>query len=192
MYIDSQIYEDEVHIFANWEVFLQILDGPEEMTSTSQLAIFVRRWRPSTYELDPFQEIILSSQTVDDLKEKISVLSGIPVEEIEYAKGRGTFPCDVSLLEIHNDLDWSPHVTSLNSWPLYICDDGCVLYYRDKTEKLADLSEERKKELQQKENARMARGTVRSSYSPRKERALKIYMDESPSSCVSKNPPDLD
>lgn len=192
VYIDSQIYEDEVHIFANWEVFLQILDGPEEMTSTSQLAIFVRRWRPSMYELDPFQEIILSSQTVDDLKEKISVLSGIPVEEIEYAKGRGTFPCDISLLEIHNDLDWSPHVTSLNSWPLYICDDGCVLYYRDKTEKLSDLSEDRKKELQQKENARMARGTVRSSYSPRKERALKIYMDESPSSCISKNPPDLD
>lgn len=29
-----------------------------------------------------------------------------------------------------------------------------VYIFRDKTEKLADLSEERKKELQQKENAR--------------------------------------
>ncbi|XP_061169219.1 ubiquitin carboxyl-terminal hydrolase 47-like isoform X6 [Saccostrea echinata] len=175
VYVDNQIYEDEVHIFANWEVFLQILDGPEEMNTTSQLAIFVRRWRPSTYELDPFQEVILSSQTVDDLKEKISEISGIPVEDIEYAKGRGTFPCDISLLEIHSDLDWSPHVTSLNSWPLYICDDGCVLYYRDKTEKLAELSESRKKELQEKENARMARGTVRSSCSPRKESSQNLH-----------------
>ncbi|XP_061169220.1 ubiquitin carboxyl-terminal hydrolase 47-like isoform X7 [Saccostrea echinata] len=175
VYVDNQIYEDEVHISANWEVFLQILGGPEEMNTTSQLAIFVRRWRPSTYELDLFQEVILSSQTVDDLKEKISEISGIPVEDIEYAKGRGTFPCDISLLEIHSDLDWSPHVTSLNSWPLYICDDGCVLYYRDKTEKLAELSESRKKELQEKENARMARGTVRSSCSPRKESSQNLH-----------------
>ena len=39
---------------------------------------------------------------------------------------------------------------------------------------------------------RIARGTVRSSYSPRKERALKIYTDESPTASGSKAAPDLD
>ena len=27
IYLDNQVYEDDVPIFANWEVFLQILDG---------------------------------------------------------------------------------------------------------------------------------------------------------------------
>lgn len=39
MYIDSQIYEDEVHIFANWEVFLQILDG--NIASISKIGIII-------------------------------------------------------------------------------------------------------------------------------------------------------
>ncbi|KAJ8315138.1 hypothetical protein KUTeg_007288 [Tegillarca granosa] len=192
VYVDSQLYEEDVPIFANWEVFLQVLDGPEKMTCNSYLAIFVRRWRPSCFSIDPFQEIILTQQTVDELKQKLAEVSGIPEENIEYAKGRGTFPCDVSLLEIHTDLDWSPYVTTLNTWPLYICDDGNVLYYRDKSEKLMELSDERKKELQQKENARLSRGTYKSSYSPRKERALKIYTDDLPPSSSSKSSPDLD
>ena len=45
-------------------------------------------------------------------------------------QGRGTFPCDISVLEIHQDLDWNPKVSTLNVWPLYICDDGAVVFYR--------------------------------------------------------------
>lgn len=45
-------------------------------------------------------------------------------------QGKGTFPCETSVLEMHTDLDWNPQVTSLNVWPLYICDDGNVIYYR--------------------------------------------------------------
>lgn len=45
-------------------------------------------------------------------------------------QGRGTFPCDISVLEIHQDLDWNPKVSALNMWPLYICDDGAIVFYR--------------------------------------------------------------
>ncbi|OWF37661.1 ubiquitin carboxyl-terminal hydrolase 47-like [Mizuhopecten yessoensis] len=180
VYTDAQVYEDDLPIFANWEVFLQILDGPELMVSTSQLSIFVRRWKPSAFEFGPFEEIILCQQTLEELKEKLSEVSGIAQENVEYAKGRGTFPCDISLLEVHTDLDWNPYVTTLNSWPLYICDDGNVLYYRDKNEKLMKLSDDRRKELQNKENARLSRSTGKSTYSPRKEKALKIYTDDPP------------
>lgn len=192
VYINGQVYEDEIAIFPNWEIFLEVLDKPDELTSMQQLAIYLRRWRPSTFTLDPFQEVVLSVQSVDELKQKISVVSGIPLENVEFAKGKGTFPCETSVLEMHTDLDWNPQVTTLNVWPLYICDDGHVIFYRDKTEELAELSEDKKKEIQQKENIRISRHNQRLSYSPRKERALKIYTEDHPTSPQSKNSPDLD
>ena len=69
-------------------------------------------------------------------------------------QGRGTFPYEVSILEIQTELDWNPTVVSLGTWPLYICDDGCLVYYRDSKEKLAELTEEQRKEIEVKENSR--------------------------------------
>lgn len=191
VYINTQVYEDEIAIFPNWEVFLEILDKPDELRSMQQLAIYLRRWRPSTFILEPFQEVVLLYQSVDELRQKVSDVSGILLENVEFAKGKGTFPCETSVLEIHTDLDWNPRVTSLSVWPLYICDDGHVIYYRDKTEELADLSAEKKREIQQKENIRLSRYNQRLSYSPRKERALKIYTEDHPPSSGNKSA-DLD
>lgn len=103
------------------------------------------------------------------------------MENIEFAKGRGTFPCDISVLEVHQDLDWNPKVTTLNVWPLYICDDGAVIFYRDKTEQLMDLTEEQRSGLLKKESSRLQKLGHRVNYSPRKEKALKIYLDSGPS-----------
>ena len=60
---------------------------------------------------------------------QLSAVSDISHNNIDFAKGKGTFPCEVSLLEMQSDLEWNPQVTSLNSWPLYISDDGAVIYY---------------------------------------------------------------
>lgn len=182
VYLDNQLYEEDITIYANWEVFLEVLEGPEQVKSTSQLSLFVRRWRTSTYKLEPFQEVILSQQTTEHLKEKLHELSGIPTENIEFAKARGTFPCDIPVLSIQTELDWNPQITSLSTWPLSICDDGSVIFYRDKTEELMELSKEKKEELSQKENNRVSHLINRISNSPRKERALKIYTDDSRSS----------
>ncbi|BFZ09544.1 hypothetical protein BsWGS_12583 [Bradybaena similaris] len=177
VYLDSNVYDNEIPIYPNWEIFLEVLDGPEELKDSSHLAIYVRWWHPSTHKIEPFREVVLHHQSVEELKTKISALSGIPAENVEFAKGKGTFPCEASILEIHTDLEWNPHVSTLNMWPLYICDDGHVIYFRDSREELVELSDERRKEIQQKEN-RISRQNHRITCSPRKERALKIYTDE--------------
>ncbi|XP_034625882.1 ubiquitin carboxyl-terminal hydrolase 47 isoform X3 [Trachemys scripta elegans] len=180
VFLDYHVYEEDINISSNWEVFLEILDGAEKMKSMSQLAVLSRRWRPSEMKLDSFQEVVLESSSVDELKEKLSEISGIPLEYIEFAKGRGTFPCDISVLEIHQDLDWNPKVSTLNVWPLYICDDGAVIFYRDKTEELIELTDEQRNELMKKESSRLQKTGHRVTYSPRKEKALKIYLDGAP------------
>nr|XP_020645566.1 ubiquitin carboxyl-terminal hydrolase 47 isoform X3 [Pogona vitticeps] len=180
VFLDYHVYEEDINISSNWEVFLEILDGPEKMKSMSQLAVLSRRWKPSEMKLDPFQEVVLESSSVDELKEKLSEISGIPLENVEFAKGRGTFPCEISVLEIHQDLDWNPKVSTLNVWPLYICDDGAVIFYRDKTEEVVELTEEQRNELMKKESSRLQKTGHRVTYSPRKEKALKIYLDGAP------------
>ncbi|EPY74169.1 ubiquitin carboxyl-terminal hydrolase 47 [Camelus ferus] len=180
VFLDYHIYEEDINISSNWEVFLEVLDGVEKMKSMSQLAVLSRRWRPSQMKLDPFQEIVLESSSVDELREKLCEISGIPLEDIEFAKGRGTFPCDISVLDIHQDLDWNPKVSTLNVWPLYICDDGAVIFYRDKTEELMELTDEQRNELMKKESSRLQKTGHRVTYSPRKEKALKIYLDGAP------------
>ncbi|KAM6464720.1 ubiquitin carboxyl-terminal hydrolase 47 isoform 4-T4 [Liasis olivaceus] len=180
VFLDYHVYEEDINISSNWEVFLEILEGAEKMKSMSQLAVLSRRWRPSEMKLDPFQEVVLESSSVDELKEKLSKISGIPSENIEFAKGRGTFPCEISVLEIHQDLDWNPKVSTLNVWPLYICDDGAVIFYRDKTEEMVELTEDQRNELMKKESSRLQKTGHRVTYSPRKEKALKIYLDGAP------------
>lgn len=180
VFLDYHVYEEDINISSNWEVFLEILDGAEQMKSMSQLAILSRKWRPSEMKLDPFQEVVLESSSVDELKEKLSEISGIAIENIEFAKGRGTFPCEISVLEIHQDLDWNPKVSTLNVWPLYICDDGAVIFYRDKMEEVVELTEEQRNELMKKESSRLQKTGHRVTYSPRKEKALKIYLDGAP------------
>lgn len=61
---------------------------------------------------------------------QLSEVSEIPAENVEFAKGKGTFPCDMSVLDIASELDWSPRTGQLDQRPLYIMDDGAMIYYR--------------------------------------------------------------
>ncbi|KAJ3593031.1 hypothetical protein NHX12_005369 [Muraenolepis orangiensis] len=180
VFLDYHVYEEDINISSNWEVFLEFLDEPEKMKSMSQLAVLTRRWSPAHMKLEVFREVVLESSGVEELKEKLCEMSGIPLENLEFAKGRGTFPCDISVLEIHQDLDWNPKVSTLNVWPLYICDDGAVVFYRDSTEELMEMSEDERSMLMKKESSRLLKTGHRVSYSPRKEKALKIYLDGGP------------
>ncbi|KAM8940149.1 ubiquitin carboxyl-terminal hydrolase 47 isoform 2-T2 [Pelodytes ibericus] len=177
VFLDYHVYENEISISSNWEVFLEVLDENEQMKSISQLSILTKRWRPSDLKLDPFREIVLETNSVEEMREKICEISNISLENLEFAKGRGTFPCNISILEIHQDLDWNPKVSTLNAWPLYISDDGAVIFYRDKTEELMELSDEQRNEIMKTESSRLQKTGHRVTYSPRKEKALKIYLD---------------
>lgn len=50
---------------------LHLFSEPEKMKSMSQLAVLTRRWSPATMKLGPFQEVILESSSVEELKEKV-------------------------------------------------------------------------------------------------------------------------
>ncbi|XP_064085463.1 ubiquitin carboxyl-terminal hydrolase 47-like isoform X9 [Macrobrachium nipponense] len=186
IYLDDQKFDDDISLYSNWELFLQVLEGPEIKThNIDELALFVRRWKPSSYTLDPLKEVIIPKPTMEELKDKLSELSGISVENIDVAKGKGTFPCDMSVLDITEELDWTPRVGQLNQRPLYILDDGAMMYFRDKTEALKELTEEERRELNSSENRRLNRdlqyscpsSTTNYSNIRSKERGLKIYLN---------------
>ena len=76
---------------------------------------------------------------------------------------------------------------ALDTWPLNILEDGYVLYYKDGSEPLAELSDQQRREISARETARLqARSTLASASSaaaaaaPRRERGLKIHVDIQP------------
>ncbi|CAN7994990.1 unnamed protein product, partial [Ixodes hexagonus] len=181
VYLDSAKFDDEVAAFLAYEVFLEVLPGPEKVVSSSNVVVYVRRWRPSSFTIDPLEEVVLEERTVDALKDALSSLSGLPQDNIEIAKCPGPFPGVVSSLTVHADMEWYSTAPSLSSWPLYISEDGSVVLYRDRMEPLKELTEEEKREISSRENVRQ---NLQTTTSVRKERALKIYTGSPPSNAA--------
>ena len=42
----------------------------------------------------------------------------------------GSFPCELSVLDIEAELDWDPAVGNINQAPVSLYDDGGVLYFK--------------------------------------------------------------
>ena len=100
------------------------------MSSPTQMQIYLRKWHPATYSVDPPHEIVLDNNSPAHLKEQIAKASGIPLDNVMFAKAHGSFPCEISVLDLEDDLEWNPNVSSISSSPLSIYDDGAVLYYK--------------------------------------------------------------
>ncbi|XP_042908811.1 ubiquitin carboxyl-terminal hydrolase 47 isoform X2 [Parasteatoda tepidariorum] len=180
IYLDHLQFEKDIPIDQNSEMFVEFLPDAEPVTSTTQLVLFTRRWHPAAFKLDSFKEIVFDDTKTLTITKKLSEISEIPEDSIEFAKGQGTFPCENSLLSIHDELEWL--TASDNPWRFFNGDDGQVIYYRDKREELRKLTEEEKREITNKENAKSNK-VLKNVYSPRKERALKIYtVDTTPTS----------
>ncbi|RZF32369.1 hypothetical protein LSTR_LSTR001833 [Laodelphax striatellus] len=174
--LDDQIWEEDIMLTTNPELLVQELPETEIVTSPSQLLIFLRRWYPSKLQLSSLQEIAVErDNSVQGLKAKISEVRGIPVEFVDFTKSTAGFPSDVSVLSVQ-DMEWNRQADTIDGWPLSI-DDGNVLFYRDNREQVKTLTNEERKELTNKENARL--GSTCHFSSPRKERPLKIYFDGS-------------
>jgi len=45
-------------------------------------------------------------------------------------QAKGTFPYDVSVLDVEKELEWNPNVSLISQWPLAVNDDGCALIYK--------------------------------------------------------------
>lgn len=130
VFLDDQKFVDDITTANNIEIFIQELPDTEKVTSTNQLVLFVRQWSPSTLTLKPFQEVVLDTTTVEELKKKISEISSIEEQYIELACPKSSFPCDMHVLNIHSELEWNKNITHLDNWPWQIYEDGSVLFYR--------------------------------------------------------------
>lgn len=179
VYLDDQKFGDDVTLTNNFEIFLQDLGEGETVTNSNQVCLFVKRWCPSTLTLTPFHEVVLNMPTLDELKKNLSEEFDIPKEYVDVAYLKGSFPCDINILDIQNDLEWNLNTNNTESWPLNIYQDGSVFLYRDCREPMKELTLEEKKEINQRENIRLGKFSMK-THSPRKERALKIYLDTSP------------
>ena len=45
--------------------------GDEVMTLPSQMQVYIKRWRPSTYTVDTYDEVILTDATPKHLKQQV-------------------------------------------------------------------------------------------------------------------------
>ncbi|XP_037937295.1 ubiquitin carboxyl-terminal hydrolase 47 isoform X2 [Teleopsis dalmanni] len=144
------------------------------------LTLFVRRWYPAKMELGKFEEITLNKD--DELRETLSKLSGIETDHISYCKVNSSFPCtNISLVSINTNMSWTSIPVTIDKYPLSATVSGNIYFYKDAMEETKELSSEERFELCAKEKHRLDRmgciSSTTSSYSPRRERALKIYLD---------------
>ncbi|XP_048515224.1 ubiquitin carboxyl-terminal hydrolase 47 isoform X2 [Athalia rosae] len=179
VFLDEEKFE-ELRLHTQCEIIIQELPDKETVKDSNQLCLFVRKWSPSEMQLSPLEEITINGRTIDELKKKLSSISDIPQEYVEVAKVRNSFPCDISVLQVQTDLNWNNDhqrlSTTIDAWPLNL-EDGSALYFRDSREKLKTLSVDEFTEIASKENSRLMSQSSAATCSPRRERALKIYLD---------------
>ncbi|XP_059615711.1 ubiquitin carboxyl-terminal hydrolase 47 isoform X2 [Phlebotomus argentipes] len=177
VFTDDQVFNDGISISLNFEMILQEVDesAPAEV-DPEDVVLLLRRWNPSTLTLDPFHEIAFG-KSGGELRKVISELSKIPLDDVEYDKVSSAFPRNnIPLMTMNTVLEWTKTPLDYEAWST---NDGNVFYYRDAKEELKEITAEDRKQLNAKEMFKSDQFSG-STYSPRREKALKIYLDLSP------------
>ena len=47
-----------------------------------------------------------------------------------HVQGTGSFPADMSALDVESDLEWDPPIKTISQSPFSLYDDGGVIYYK--------------------------------------------------------------
>ena len=72
IYLNTQLIDKDVYVYSGSEMFVEPLDRPEPMKRSTQMQVYVRWWRPSTYTVEPTREIVLDTAKPAELKQKVS------------------------------------------------------------------------------------------------------------------------
>ncbi|CAJ0955585.1 unnamed protein product, partial [Mesorhabditis belari] len=155
------------------KVFLQLI--PEDLVDAEGDSIFIRRFKPSSMELGPMEEIFVNPTAWPDpvhaTKETIAKRSGIPTDQIELVEPGGwdKWPFVKSRLDLLEKSDWRPTLISGDN--CVTSNHGKVLYYRDSKEEPKKLTPDERKQISIKDR------TVSSTTPRRHERPLRINMN---------------
>lgn len=113
-----------------------------------------RHYVTSLSVMDIFKPTLVSGLTTLCTRLYLAVVDSLMPFFFRYTQAKGTFPYEISVLDIDSELSWNPDVVTLSAWPLSICDDGCLLYYRDRAHTPGELTDGQRTDLQQRENIR--------------------------------------
>ncbi|CAK9829042.1 Ubiquitin carboxyl-terminal hydrolase 47 [Anthophora retusa] len=165
VFLDHQKFE-ELQFYSQSEMMIQELPDKDPLTNSNQVIVFVRRWYPTKIELGQPQEIVLEEKTIAEMLKKLSLLSDIPEEFINVARGKG------SIHNIHSEFNMLRVDADLN------LEDGAMFLYHDKREDSEEFMREEYNEIAIQEVSRLLPLSSTSRYSGRKEKALRIYLDD--------------
>lgn len=187
IFSDDETLGTDIRTTSSMEYLIQECEDGTTVNPDDEdnLTIFVRRWHPDTLQLDKFQEITLEKHS--EIRSVLSNLSSIPEDNVSYTKVNGYFPyTNVSLLTINSTMSWFSMPATLDKYPLTSTVSGNLYFYKDATSEPKELTPEERREMSAKEKTRLDRlGCMSTSrFSPRRERALKIYLD-SPATTAS-------
>ncbi|KOC63118.1 Ubiquitin carboxyl-terminal hydrolase 47, partial [Habropoda laboriosa] len=167
VFLDHQKFE-ELNFYLS-EMMIQELPDKDPFTNSNQAIVFVRRWYSTKNQLGPPQEIVLDEKTVAEMLKKLSLLSDIPEKYINIARGKGFKH------HIHSDLEFN--VLRVDA-DLNLEDGTMFLYQDNRGETSEDFMREEYNELAIQEVPRVLPLCSTSRYSGRKEKALRIYLDD--------------
>lgn len=107
--VDDVVLGEDISLRRNGEFVLELLEG-EPARDMDDFVIFIRKWNPDTLTLEPYQALnlprkfgyatfqwdirnpafVFTFAVKSDLKQRLSEKTGIPVEELEYARVSGS------------------------------------------------------------------------------------------------------
>ena len=72
IYLDTEIMNKDIYLYNGIEMYVEPLDGPDPKKCRTQRVVYIRRWHPSSYTVEPTQGIVLSNTTPAELKLEVS------------------------------------------------------------------------------------------------------------------------
>ncbi|KAK0085214.1 hypothetical protein PV325_005589 [Microctonus aethiopoides] len=161
--------------FSFGEFFIQQLSSKEIVTNPCQIVLFAWRYYSVIDDWDEdIHEIVLDNPTTTELKTKLSEVSGIPIDRITFTKGRWPIESSYEHQVRRECLSQWTEFTD-DEWPFQTKCSGTI-FFKDISE---DDSSDATHLKTSKARQRVPRARFHDpNWSPRRERALKIFVDD--------------
>ncbi|XP_011315103.1 ubiquitin carboxyl-terminal hydrolase 47 [Fopius arisanus] len=172
----------DVGFMSQPQLFIQEWWEGGNVTSTNQILVMVARVSMNDQFLGSFQEIVLDEKSYEELAKKIMALSMIRLENLQLTKGK--WPCNLYETRLY----WTPANPPLQLGTL---EDGSCILYRDRDDRWSsnfhgestgdcDFEKRRSKSSARFRLTSRPKGPrgYKDAESPRREKALKIYLDD--------------
>lgn len=147
--LDSQLVFPPHQSTSSRNLAVQFLAEPEKLQSEGEFAGSYQQWFPSKYQLGPRIETIwIKETTFGQFRQFISEKYQIPAENIGIATYGGAWPGPIDPLEVPDSLRFDSQ--EMDHRVIFtVISHGDIIYWKDNTEQLKQLTKEEKRKLEQ-------------------------------------------